>query len=145
MSNVTSELIGLIEGLSIGLEAGVSLFSTSDTPSKPDRITIVRVDGTAQPDMPSIDYQRIAFKVICRDSAGKAQRCEKLVDYIRVSFREVGSVDVMFSKFVSVDHVFGPVDMGTDGNNRPIYRADFIVNRTGSVEEFSYGYPSNSR
>lgn len=147
MSTPSSELMYIIEKhLDLGYVSGKNLFSSNETPYKPDRIAIVKVEGTTQPDVKNIDMQYISFKVICRDTSGNKQRCEEAINNIRISFREIGSLDALQSRIISIDHIFGPIDFGPDTTMRPLYRADFGLIRTGSVKEFSYyDYTRNSR
>ena len=148
MSTITNEIATLLEREGFGV-IGKSIFVSTDQPPKPDFIIQILNAGTSLPDYPSIDISHPAIQIKVRGGKGQHQFCEETIFEIKDYLKSLSGKVIYGSRYIYINHLSGPVDIGTDSTMRPSYSVNFYTMRTeaistqiGSASATQTGYSS---
>lgn len=138
MSTLTKELANLLSENGFGV-VGENIYASEDVPPKPDSMVIIRNTGTIAVDGPNVllQLESPSIQIVVRAGRGEGQECEGKAFDIKNFLERIASYTIEDSRFVYINHMSGPVDIGVDETMRPRYSTNFYALRTPVARLYS--------
>jgi hypothetical protein len=129
MSSTLKDVADILVSLGHGA-IGDTLFLGGDAPPSPDVITILRVTGSLQPTLPTIDLRYTSLEMVTRAKRGDIVAANEYIDGLTTLLHSVVNVTINDSRYLAILQQNGPTGMGFDVTMRPMFSSEFLCIHT---------------